>query len=208
MLGFENVEKGKRLKYYKDYYLVPTIILLIAVLMVVSIIKTTVFREKDDLNILIAAAATDLSVEYVDIIENAILDNYDIDFTGNGKEKLVVNEVVISTTTGTSDFKEIEQDMAAAMKLTAVLETSECTIQILDDDMYDYLLSEQMIESYENLSEFGFEGEGYIKIPLSETKLDPKNLDPLYITIRPKSTSRIQPEIYEKHIKLVKQIVG
>ena len=80
MLGFENVPKGKRLKYYKDYYLIPSIILLIAILMVVSIIKVTVFREKEDLNIMIAAASTDLSVEHTRIIENAVIKNFFIIF--------------------------------------------------------------------------------------------------------------------------------
>lgn len=207
MLGFENVEKGKRLKYYKDYYLIPTIILLIVIIALISIIKTTVFREKDDLNILLAAASTDLSQEHIDIINNGIVDNFDIDFNGNGTEKLVINQAVLASTIGTSDFKEVEQDMAAGMKLAAVLETSLCTIQLVDEDMYNYLLSESMIETYENLAEFGLKGEGYIKIPLSETKLDPKNKDPFYLTVRPKETSRINPEIYAKHIELIKQII-
>ena len=208
MLGFENVEKGKRLKYFKDYYMIPSIIFLIVIIMVVSIIKATVFREKEDLNILITAASTDLSFEHIEKIENSIKDNYNVDYNKNGTEKLVINQAILSSTVGTSDFKEVEQDMAAGMKLAAVLETSLCTIQLVDQDMYEYLLSEQMIETYENLKEFGLKGEGYVKVPLSDTKLDPKNADNIYLTVRPKSTSRIDPEIYAKHIELVKQIVG
>ena len=206
MLGFENVPKGKRLKYYKDYYLIPSIILLIAILMVVSIIKVTVFREKEDLNIMIAAASTDLSVEHTRIIENAVIKNYDIDFNKNGKEKLVISEVIMSAK-GMDDYKTAEQDIAAAMKLSAVIEGSLCTIQIVDENMYQFLLKEEMIETYENLEKFGLSGEGHIKVPLSETKLDPKNLDPLFLTVRPEATSRLDPKDYKNHIELVKKII-
>ena len=44
MLGFENVPKGKRLKYFKDYYLISTVILIICLLMFVSIIRVSLFR--------------------------------------------------------------------------------------------------------------------------------------------------------------------
>lgn len=205
MLGFENVPKGKKLKYYKDYYLIPSIILLIAIFMVVSIIKVTVFREKEDLNIMIAAASTDLDVSHTAMIENAIIENFDVDFDGNGKEKLIISEAIMSAM-GT-DYRTAEQDMAAGMKLSAILEGSLCTIQLVDENIYQFLLKEEMIETYENLEKYGFLGEGYIKIPLSETKLDPKNLDPLYITIRPEASTRLRPEIYQQHIELVKQII-
>ena len=91
--------------------------------------------------------------------------------------------------------------------VSAVLETSLCTIQIVDEDMYLLLMQEKLIESYENLSEFGLKGEGFIKIPLSETKINVDMKDPLFLTVRPKNASRIDPEIYKKHIEVVKQIV-
>jgi len=207
MFKFKDVPKGKRFKYFIDYYGGVTVVAIICLLMIISIVKVVFFRENEDLNILISAASTDLKVEHTDIIKNAIIDNYDIDFDGNGKEALVISEAIMSAA-GMDDYKSAEQDLAAAMKLTSVIETSLCTIQLLDENMYNYLLEEQMIETYENLEKYGFKGEGYIKIPLSETKLDPKNKDPLYLTIRPENSSRIAPEAYRAHIELVKQIIN
>ena len=207
MLGFENVPKGKRLKYFKDYYLVSTVVLIIIILMVVSIVKVMFFREKEDLNILIAAAQSDFSTEHYIEIEEKILENADIDFNGNGNEKLVLSDCIMSANQHNDGIESAEQDMAASLKLSAVLETSLCTIQIVDEDMYLLLMQEKLLESYENLSEFGLKGEGIIKIPLSETKINVDMKDPLFLTVRPKNASRIDPEIYKKHIEVVKQIV-
>lgn len=207
MWGFEGVEKGKRLKYFKDYYLISTICLIIILLMVASLIKVMFFREKADLEILVAAAQSDFSTDHYIALEDKILENYDIDFNGNDNEKIVINDAILQANIENQGFESAEQDMAAVMKMTAVLETSLCTIQIVDEDMFKFLLDEGMIETYENLKEFGLVGEGYVKIPLSETDIDIQNIDPFFITIRTKSTSRIDPEIYKQHIELVKQII-
>ena len=207
MWGFEGVPKGQRLKYFKDYYLISTIGLIIIILMVISLLRVTVFREKDDLCILLAAAQTDFDNDHYALLEKKILDNYDIDFNKNGVEKLVINDCIMVNNDMAEGFETAEQDMAAGMKLSAVLETSLCTIQLVDEDMYQLLLAEGMVETYENLAEFGVKGSGYIKVPLSETDIDINNEDPFFLTVRPKETSRIDPEIYKKHIEIVKQII-
>lgn len=206
MLGFENVPKGKRLKYFKDYYLISTIGLIIIIIMVISILKATVFRTKEDINILVTGAGMEYTKENSEAFKNAICDNYDIDLNGDGKEKLVVDEAFF-VVRDSVDYRYAEQDIGVATKLAAVLETSFCTIQIVDEHMYTYLLGENMIETYENMEKYGLKGEGYIKIPLSETNIDPKTKSPLYLTIRPEATSRLKPEEYKKHIELVKQII-
>lgn len=207
MWGFKGVPKGKRLKYFKDYYLISTIVLIVILIMVGSLVKTIFFREPDDLNVLVAAAQTDFDNEHYAFLEEKILEEYDIDLNENGVEKLVINDCIMVNNEMAGGFETAEQDMAAGMKLSAVLETSLCTIQIVDEDMYQLLLGEKLIETYENLKEFGLEGEGYIKVPLSETVLDTKMIDPLYLTVRPKDSSRIDPEMYKKHIEIVKQII-
>ena len=207
MLGFENVPKGKRLKYFKDYYLISTIGLIVIILMAINILKVTVFREKDDLNILVAAAQTDFSDEHYALLEKKIIDNYDIDFSGNGTEKLVINDCIMIDNEQSAGFESAEEDMAAGLKLSSVLEVSLCTIQLVDEDMYGLLLNEGLIETYENLAQFGLSGTGYIKVPIEETALKLDMKDPLYLTVRTKSSSRIDPEIYKKHIELVKQII-
>ena len=206
MLGFENVPKGKRLKYFKDYYLIATVILIICILMVVSIIRVTVFREREDLNIMVAAASSDYTYEHGDAIAEAIKNNYDVDYNGNGNELVVMNEAILASSDIT-DYKSAEQDMASGMKLNAIIETSLCTIQLVDENMYNFLLKEEMIETYENLEKYGLSGEGYIKIPLSETKLDSKMQDPLFLTVRPEASSKLKEEIYKSHIELVKKII-
>ncbi len=207
MWGFEGVPKGKRLKYFKDYYLISTIVLLIIILMLVSIIKVMFFREKEDLNVLVAAAQSDFSNDHYIMLEDKIINSFDIDFNGNGNEKLVLSDCIMAANEHNDGIESAEQDMVASLKMSAVLETSLCTIQIVDEDMYLLLLQEELIEKYENLAEFGIKGEGYIKVPLSETKIDTQNQDPLYLTVRPKNSSRIDPEEYKKHIELVKQII-
>lgn len=208
MWGFEGVPKGKRLKYFKDYYLISTIVLLIIILMLVSIVKVMFFREKEDLNVLLAAAQSDFSTEHYIALEEKILENSDIDLNGNGNEKLVISDCIMAANKHNDGIESAEQDMAASLKLSAVLETSLCTIQLVDEDMYLLLMQENLIESYENLSEFGLKGEGIIKIPLSETKINVDMKDPLFLTIRPKDASRINPEDYKKHIEIVKQIIN
>ena len=208
MWGFEGVPKGKRLKYFKDYYLISTIVLLIIILMLVSIVKVMFFREKEDLNVLLAAAQSDFSTEHYIALEEKILENSDIDLNGNGNEKLVISDCIMAANKHNDGIESAEQDMAASLKLSAVLETSLCTIQLVDEDMYLLLMQENLLESYENLSEFGLKGEGIIKIPLSETKINVDMKDPLFLTIRPKDASRIDPEDYKKHIEIVKQIIN
>ena len=208
MLGFENVPKGKRLKYFKDYYLISTIGLIIIILMVVNLLKVTVFREKDDINVLVAAAKSDFSDEKYVLLEQKFIDNFDIDYNENGNERIVINDCILLDNEQSAGFESAEQDMAATLKLSSVLEVSLCTIQIVDEDMYGLLMGEELIETYENLAEFGISGEGYIKIPLEETKLELGMQDPLFLTVRPKNSTRIDPEVYKEHIELVKQIIG
>ena len=207
MWGFEGVPKGKRLKYFKDYYLISTIVLIVILIMVGSLVKTIFFREPDDLNVLVAAAQSDFEDKHYVFLEEQILKNYDIDFNGNGNEKLAINDCIMVNNQVAGGFETAEQDMVAGMKLSSVLETSLCIIQLVDEDMYQFMLGEDMIETFENLKEFGLKGEGYIKVPLSETDLDTKMIDPLYLTVRPKEASRIDPEIYKKNIEIVKQII-
>ena len=208
MIGFKDVPKGKRLKYFKDYYLISTVVLIVLILMVVNLIKVTVFREREDINILVAAAKSDFSTEHYIMLEEKIKENFDVDYNENGSEKVIINDCIMVSNTQAEGFETAEQDMAASLKLSSVLEASLCTIQLVDEDMFGLLLAENMVETYENLKEFGIYGEGYIKIPLSETKIDTEMVDPLYLTVRPKEASRIKPEIYAQHIELVKQIIN
>ena len=207
MIGFKGVPKGKRLKYFKDYYLISTIGLIIIILMAVNLLKVTVFREKDDLNILVAAAQTDFSNEHYSLLEKKILENFDIDFNKNGTEKLVINDCIMIDNEQSESFESAEQDMVAGLKLSSVLEVSQCTIQLVDEDMYGVLLNEGLVETYENLTEFGLSGTGYIKVPLSETVLRLDMKDPLYLTVRTKDSTRLDKEIYKSHIELVKKII-
>ena len=85
---------------------------------------------------------------------------------------------------------------AQKMKFVAVLSTAETALQIVDEESYQYLVSEELIGNYSELSQpYGHKPDEPIKIPLSSLALFNQYQDrlpqDLYLTLRPKDAMRL-----------------
>ncbi|MBE7010117.1 MAG: hypothetical protein E7418_01340 [Ruminococcaceae bacterium] len=206
------VPKGQRWQYFLDYYKIPTIVGLALLIAIISILKSTVFAPKNDLCILLASKA------YVDHeVTRQIMDDMSrmpIDYDGDG-------EVLVSLDFVHLDPEAQQQDpeyfQAQQMKLMAILSTAQSALQIVDEEAYQYLLEEELIGAYGELSEtHGHEASDMIKIPL--TSLAPFRSyaeelpDGLFMTLRPKDAMQIhesekKQEKYNYQIKVLETMM-
>ena len=203
MIKMSEVPKGQRYQQFKDYYRIPVIVGIIAVIMVVSILKTTVFAPKPDTFMLVATNYT-VDSEFTDKIKTQYAEK-GIDFNDDGKclisiTPLEYNEVQLKT--------DPEVGMAMQTKLMAVLSTAENIMQVVDDGMYEYFLEQDLIGTYADLgdkaAEFENASDEIIKIPLSDIPFFKSEellgkTDGYYMTIRPRAGSQLGDK--EKKIK-------
>lgn len=203
MIKMGEVPKGQRYQQFKDYYRIPLVCVLIGIIMVVSILKTTVFSPKPDAFIVVATQR-DISGDFATMVEELYTAGSP-DLNGDGKSLISVNSIAYNELQMKTDP---EVGMAMQTKLMAVLSTAENIMQIVDDEMYEYFLNQGLIGTYVDLGEhasaFENPAEEIIKIPLSEIPFfAEKNFegitDGLYMTIRPRDGSQLGGK--EKKIK-------
>lgn len=205
------IPKGKRLSYFWDYYKIHTIVGILLIIAVISIVKSTVFRTVSDSEILMVTAGNKAHTEYIVKAED-ILSTLPIDFNNDGKAIANIQTISLSQAQTPQDA---ELEYATQMKLTAVLTSAECIIQITDEATYKFLDEEGLIGTYDELSAYGFSGSEKIKVPLSETILSDELITPfeneLYLTLRPKAASRLTSEKkeanYENQLKLLAELI-
>ncbi len=184
-----DVEKGKRLSYFWDYYKIPLLVIIIMICICSSLAYHIFFKPLPDTNIFLAAVDKPITTHLTDNLEKTINDNlYDID--GDGTVKLKFDTIL---TTASINVADPEQQTAMATKFASILSVGKYIIEIVDDTAFDYLLEANLVADYAILEEYGYENknnaEGFVKIPLEETKLGTtKGLDTvanqLYITFR------------------------
>ena len=143
-------------------------------------------------------------------LEQNIKDNlYDIN--EDGTIKLNFDSIVA---TASIDVVDPEQQTAPATKFASILSVGTYIIEIVDDVAFNYLVEENLVANYDILEEYGYENkqntEGYVKIPIEETKLsDTSGLDllenQLYLTFRAPTRSSdksgIGADKYERQVK-------
>ena len=166
------VPKDQRLKYFWDYYKVHTFVVIFVVISLISIIKVTVFRTKEDAFILIAGQGAQVTSDVQSGVKQALSDE-SFDLNGDGKSYYDIQYIMLS-----QNDKDITSQMDAevesvnAMKLTALFSTGNYVLQIVDEKMAEVIIYEGLAAKAES-----FEGKnyisdnGYVKIPVSETKL-------------------------------------
>lgn len=208
------VPKGKRLAYFWDYYKIHTIVAILLLAATVSILKSTVFRTKEDAFILIAGTGS-LSEQTVSDIRTA-LNSMDIDVNGDGKIKNdVVSVSFLSQETENSKDTDMELEAAQSMKMSGVLSTGNYIIQIADEKMADYLIAQNVAAKPQDFSnKYYTVDENYVKIPISATKLAKvfgNYADNYFIVVRGKDRvstgSNKKMKNYENQIKVLNKIV-
>ena len=198
MIKMSEVPKGQRYQQFKDYYRVPTICAIIGIIMVISILKTTVFAPKPDAFLLIATK-NEVSTELTMGIETLYAEVGN-DFGGDEKRLISVTPASYNPLQAKTDP---EVGMAMQTKLMAVLSTAENILQIVDDDMFSYFEEQGLIGTYSDLgkseTEFGKSPDEIIKIPLSEIEFFKNeefsgvsdDFSKLYMTVRPRGGSQL-----------------
>ncbi|MBP3337474.1 MAG: hypothetical protein J6L59_03590 [Clostridia bacterium] len=195
MIKMSEVPKGQRYQQFKDYYRIPLICALVGVIMVISILKSTVFAPKPDAYLLVATK-NDVSAEFTASVETLYTENGN-DFNGDEKNLISITPVSYNPLQAKTDP---EVGMAMQTKLMAVLSTAENIMQIVDDDMFEYFSEQGLIGTYSDLgkseTEFGKAPSEIIKIPLSEIGFFKGEefigkTDGLYMTIRPRDGSQL-----------------
>ena len=203
MIKMSEVPKGQRYQQFKDYYRTPLIFGLVIAVMLISILKTTVFSPKPDAYV-VAAAKYDISTEFINAIENK--------FSEVGQDVNDDKKVLVSVTPITYNELALKTDpevgVAMQTKMMGVLSTAENIMQIVDDDMYEYFMSQGLCGTYSDLGDkkdaFQKPSDEIIKIPLSEipffdSEEFKEEKDGLYMTIRPREGSQLGKS--EKKIK-------
>lgn len=203
MIKMSEVPKGQRYQQFKDYYRTPLIFGLIIAVMLISILKTTVFSPKPDAFV-VMASKYDISAEFVDALENK--------YSEIGQDVNKDKKVLLSVTPITYNELALKTDpevgVAMQTRMMGVLSTAENIIQIVDDDMYEYFMSQGLCGTYSDLGEdkniFDKSLDEVIKIPLSDipffnSEEFSAEKDGLYMTIRPRDGSQLGKS--EKKIK-------
>lgn len=184
-----DVEKGKRLSYFWDYYKIPLLVIIIIVCMCASLTYHIFFKPLPDTNIFIATVDKPITTYFTDNLEKTINDNlYDID--GDGTVKLKFDTILTSASINVADP---EQQSAMATKFASILSVGKYIIEIVDEEAFNYLLEENLVADYKVLEEYGYDNKdnfhGFVKIPIENTSLGIVNgLDTipnqLYLTFR------------------------
>lgn len=140
-----DVPKGKRWEHYWNYYKVHTFIGAFVLIMVGTLISDVAFREKVDVYLTVASTKY-IREENTEAL-NHLLETGGEDFDGNGKTVVDVNQIYMPTDISADP----EVVMAAQTRLIAQFQDKNAIIFLIDQDIYDYLYSDE--ELYANLAE-------------------------------------------------------
>lgn len=185
------VPKDKRKQQFKDYYLWPTIIGIGIIIIVVSILKNTVFSPDPDVQMLCVTSQYVQQEQWNrigDKLEAAGVD-YDQD-----KESIVQMESIFYNEA--MQEEDPQMFIATQTKLIGDLSSPNYTIMICDDTMFHFLLQQNVVGTYHDLAGTGLEGQEdeYVKIPLKQMAMfteEAAEMPDLYVTIRSKEASRL-----------------
>ncbi len=200
-----DVPKGERWQYFKDYYLIKSIVILFIIVVAISIIKSTVFAPRPDVYIL-AVHAAPVTSETWDVVQTT-LNTMPLDHNG---DETVLTDFCSILLEENMEQADAEIYMANQNKLVATLSTAQYALQIVDETFYQIFAEMELLGTYAELPDaMGHNPEEIIKIPLKE--LAPFNTisnlpDGLYMTLRPRDAmqlgnSKKKNQQYENHIQ-------
>lgn len=203
----------KRFSHFWEYYKVPTLIILIFSIIVLALIKAMFFSPRPDINVIIANDSF-VPLETWDKLYAAFEPNVS-DYDDDGKVLIDINVNTVDKNTE----MDIQQYAASNQKLIAVLSTGEYVIQVVDETMFNFLKSERLIGTYEDLSAFntGKKATEDVKIPLSDipslNEVAKELTEEYFLTIRAKDSAQLgnsekRAKQYENHLETFAKIVG
>ncbi len=184
------VPKGQRWQYFLDYYKWPFIVTIILVIGVISFLKSTVFRPKTDVPILVTSSIY-VSQEMWNAATEAMA-SMPMDFDQDEKTLATINYIYYDKVMEKNDPQTF---LTHQTKLLGSLAAAESALQILDEETLAFFKEQELLGTYSELPDaLGHATDELIKIPLKE--LAPFNTiddlpDGLYMTLRPKNAMQI-----------------
>ena len=206
-MNITDVEKGKRLQYFWEYYKVPTLVIIAIIIIVVSLVKTIFFGTEPDTSIFLTTVNENITTSLTDNIEKFLKENTG-DLNEDGENSVIFEPIILL-----EDAEDVEAQNMLATKFTAVLSVGKYIIEIVDEDTFVYLKEQGLVADYSVLKDYGYETDktGDVKIPVFDTSLkEIKGMDEfsdrLYLTLRPPTrksdlTEKGKAE-YSRQIKL------
>lgn len=201
----KDIPKEQRLSHIWEYYKWHIIITLLLVFAVVSLTVQNLTKEKYDSYILFTMSGGYLTEEARVGLETGI-ESVGIDNNGDSYSNLSISAVHFpEDMLAPATAQEAQLNM---QRLVAELASGECVIQITDDKLYETLNSYETLATYESLNGL-VEGEGVIKIPYNETRLEDfvpmeNFVNQLYVTVRPGDINNV---IYRDQIEIFKKLL-
>lgn len=201
----KDIPKGQKLAHIWEYYRWHIVVVIALVLSVVSLVVQNLNKEKYDSYMLFTMSGGYVTEEARLALEEGI-EELDIDNNGDSYSNLYISNVLFPK--DMLDPTTAQEAQVNMQKLIAELTAGECIIQITDDKIYETLERHETLATYESLDGL-VEGEGVIKIPYNETKLE--DIVPmeefgnqLYVTLRPGDTDNV---IYRDQIEVFKKLL-
>ena len=201
----KDIPKGQKLAHIWEYYRWHIVVVIALVLSVVSLVLQNLNKEKYDSYMLFTMSGGYVTEEARLALEGGI-EELDIDNNGDSYSNLYISNVLFPE--DMLDPTTAQEAQVNMQKLIAELTAGECIIQITDDKIYETLERHETLATYESLDGL-VEGEGVIKIPYNETKLE--DIVPmeefgnqLYVTLRPGDTDNV---IYRDQIEVFKKLL-
>ena len=201
----KDIPKGQKFAHIWEYYKWHIIVIVAFVFAVVSLVVQNLNKERYDSYMLFTMSGGYVEEEDSFALEEGI-EELNIDNNGDSYSNLYISTVLFpEDMLAATTAAEAQTNM---QRLVAELAAGECVIQITDDDLYKTLETYETLATYESLSGL-VEGEGIIKIPYNETRLEDivpmENFgNQLYITLRPGDIDNV---IYRDQIEVFKKIL-
>ncbi len=142
-----DVPKGKRWEHYWNYYKIHTIVGAFILILTVMLIKDVFFQEKPDM--VVTVASTRYYSPEAEVELQRVFEGYSRDYTGNG-HKYVDKYQIIMSTEANADMQVV---MASQTKLVAQFQNTDAAVFLMDQEIYDYLRSDEEEGLYADLTE-------------------------------------------------------
>ena len=213
-----DVPKGKRWEHYWNYYKVHTIVGAFVLLLLVMLIKDVFFQEKPDLVVTVA------STKYFTTESNEelsrVLSSYARDYNGNNHKFVDHYQVTISTEANA----DMQMVMASQTKLIAQFQNTDAAGFLLDQDIYDYLRSDEEDGLYADMTEaIGEEAAPFVsedgkriylkELPALQDNAEIQALPDLFFVIRSESNLNRKNEpkaalAYQNSLDFLKNLIS
>jgi hypothetical protein len=201
----KDIPKEQKLSHIWEYYRWHIIVAVIFVAALISLTCQILNKEKFDSYILFSMSGGYMTEDARVALEEGIED-LGIDNNGDSYSNLYIRNIpfpedMLNPVTA----QEAQMNMQS---LVAELTKGDFIIQITDDKIFETLSAYETVTTYEALKGH-VEGEGILKIPYNETKLE--DIVPmetfgkqLYITVRPGDLDNV---IYRDQIEVFKKLL-